>query len=60
MEQSSDRPEEALMVLAVLYSSPVSGASMNPARGLGSAPISGDLGQAWIYIAGRWPAPCSP
>ena len=40
------------MVLAVIYTSPVSGASMNPVRSLGLALISGDLGQAWIYIAG--------
>ena len=40
------------VVLAGLWASPVSGASMNPARSLGPALISGHLGQAWIYVAG--------
>ena len=40
------------VVLAGLWASPVSGASMNPARSLGPALVSGDLGQAWIYVVG--------
>ena len=40
------------VVLAGLWASPVSGASMNPARSLGPALVSGDLAQAWIYVAG--------
>jgi len=40
------------VVLAGLWASPVSGASMNPARSLGPALVSGDLGCIWIYIAG--------
>ena len=40
------------VVLAGLWASPVSGASMNPARSLGPALISGHLSQAWIYVAG--------
>jgi aquaporin Z len=40
------------VVLAGLWASPVSGASMNPARSLGPAFVSADLGTAWIYIAG--------
>jgi aquaporin Z len=40
------------VALAGLWASQVSGASMNPARSLGPALVSGDLGDAWIYIAG--------
>jgi aquaporin Z len=40
------------VALAGLWASPVSGASMNPARSLGPALISGDLGVVWIYLAG--------
>lgn len=40
------------VILAGLWASPVSGASMNPARSLGPALVSGELGQVWIYLAG--------
>ena len=40
------------VALAGLWASPVSGASMNPARSLGPALVSGDLGCVWIYLAG--------
>lgn len=40
------------VVLAGLWASPVSDASMNPARSLGPALVSGDLGVIWIYLAG--------
>ncbi len=40
------------VALAGLWASPVSGASMNPARSLGPALVSGDLSSVWIYIAG--------
>jgi len=40
------------VALAGLWASPVSGASMNPARSLGPALVGGDLHDAWIYIAG--------
>jgi aquaporin Z len=40
------------IALAGLWASPVSGASMNPARSLGPALISGDTHRLWIYLAG--------
>jgi aquaporin Z len=40
----------AYIALAGLWSSPVSGASMNPARSLAPALISGDLHHLWIYL----------
>ncbi len=40
------------VALAGLWASPVSGASMNPARSLGPALVSGDMRAAWIYVAG--------
>ncbi|MEG3439745.1 aquaporin [Pannus brasiliensis CCIBt3594] len=35
-----------------LFAGPVSGASMNPARSLGPALVSGHLEQIWIYLLG--------
>ncbi len=40
------------IALAGLFASPVSGASMNPARSLGPALASGQLGSLWIYFVG--------
>jgi aquaporin Z len=37
--------------LEAMFAGPISGASMNPARSLAPALISGRLAQVWIYVA---------
>jgi aquaporin Z len=40
------------IALAGLWASPISGASMNPARTLGPGFVSADLTSWWVYVAG--------
>jgi MIP family channel proteins len=38
--------------LCALFGGPISGASLNPARSIGPALVSGELHALWIYVAG--------
>jgi len=43
-----------VVLVEAMFAGPISGASMNPARSLAPALVSGDFGPVWIYLA----APC--
>lgn len=42
----------SVVLIASLFGGPISGSSMNPARSLGPALLSGSFESLWIYLIG--------